>query len=60
MRAAALPLLLNMPSGGVHALAAKLGHLSDSVVMVVVGELTCGSACISSAGEQGRTPSTCC
>jgi hypothetical protein len=49
-----------MRSGGVPALAAKLGHLSDSVVMVVVGELTCGSACISAAGEQGRTPLTCC
>jgi hypothetical protein len=28
-------------SAGVHTLAAKLGHLSDEIVTVIVGELTC-------------------
>ena len=37
----ALLVLLHLLSGGVHALAAKLAHLSDNILTVVVGELTC-------------------
>ena len=37
----ALLVLLHLLSAGVHTLAAKLAHLSDDIVMVVVGELTC-------------------
>ena len=37
----ALLVLLHMLSAGVHTLAGKLGHLSDEIVTVVVGELTC-------------------
>ena len=37
----AVLVLLHLLSGGVHALAAKLAHLSDTIVTVVVGELTC-------------------
>ena len=37
----ALLVLLHLLSAGVHTLAAKLGHLSDDIVTVVVGELTC-------------------
>lgn len=37
----AVPVLLQLLSGGVHALAAKLGHLSDNILTVVVGDLTC-------------------
>ena len=37
----ALLVLLHLLSGGVHALAAKLGHLSDNILPLVVGELTC-------------------
>ena len=37
----ALLVLLHLLSAGVHTLAAKLGHLSDEIVTVVVGELTC-------------------
>ena len=37
----ALLVLLHLFSAGVHTLAAKLGHLSDEIVTVVVGELTC-------------------
>jgi hypothetical protein len=33
--------LLHLLSAGVHTLAAKLAHLSDNTVPVVVGELTC-------------------
>ena len=37
----AVLVLLHLLSGGVHTLAAKLGHLSDTIVTLVVGELTC-------------------
>ena len=37
----ALLVLLHLLSGGVHALAAKLAHLSDNILPIVVGELTC-------------------
>lgn len=37
----ALLVLLHLLSGGVHTLAARLGHLTDDIVAVVVGELTC-------------------
>ena len=37
----ALLVLLHLLSAGVHTLAAKLRHLSDDIVAVVVGELTC-------------------
>ena len=37
----ALLVLLHLLSGGVHTLAARLGHLADNIVTVVVGELTC-------------------
>jgi hypothetical protein len=37
----ALLVLLHLLSAGVHTLAAKLRHLSDDIVPVVVGELTC-------------------
>jgi len=37
----ALLVLLHLLSGGVHALATKLGHLSDNILTMVVGELTC-------------------
>lgn len=37
----AVLVLLQLLSGGVHALAAKLGHLSDNILTVVVGDLTC-------------------
>lgn len=37
----ALLVLLHLLSAGVHTLAARLGHLSDDIVPVVVGELTC-------------------
>ena len=37
----ALLVLLHLLSAGVHTLAARLAHLSDDIVMVVVGELTC-------------------
>jgi len=37
----ALLVLLHLLSGGVYTLAAKLAHLSDDIVPIVVGELTC-------------------
>lgn len=37
----AVLVLLHLLSGGVHTLAAKLAHLSDNIVAVIVGELTC-------------------
>jgi hypothetical protein len=37
----AVLVLLHLLSGGVHALAAKLGHLGDNILTLVVGELTC-------------------
>lgn len=37
----ALLVLLHLLSGGVHTLAAKLWHLSDNILPLVVGELTC-------------------
>ena len=37
----ALLVLLHLLSGGVHALATKLAHLSDNILALVVGELTC-------------------
>ena len=37
----ALLVLLHLLSGGVHALATRLGHLSDNILTLVVGELTC-------------------
>ena len=37
----AVLVLIHLLSGGVHILAAKLAHLSDNIVTVVVGELTC-------------------
>jgi len=37
----ALLVLLHLLSGGVHTLAARLGHLADHIVSVIVGELTC-------------------
>ena len=38
-------MLLHLLSGGVHTLAAKLRHLSDDIVNVVVGELACQIRC---------------
>ncbi len=37
----ALLVLLHLLSGGVHALEKKLAHLSDNILPLVVGELTC-------------------
>ena len=37
----ALMVLLHLLSGGIHALAAKLAHLADNILPLVVGELTC-------------------
>ena len=37
----AVLVLLHLLSGGVRALAAKLAHLSDNILPLVVGELTC-------------------
>ena len=37
----ALLVLLHLLSAGVHTMAAKLRHLSDDIVTVIVGELTC-------------------
>ena len=37
----ALLVLLHLLSGGVQALATKLAHLSDNILALVVGELTC-------------------
>ena len=37
----AVLVVIHLLSGGVHTLAAKLAHLSDNIVAVIVGELTC-------------------
>ncbi len=37
----AVLVLLHLLSGGIHALAGKLAHLSDNIVTLVVGELAC-------------------